>query len=144
MFPDRNIETTITASNFENGNGKNTSNILSEYGYFKQQPCDFGMDKENFPEYVIIYINQGYLTIKDNRKLCYADYYLIGQINENANSPEDIEGHVCQDKEVKTYRPRYDPVTSNFFGLYETLEYIVVRGVSGRALPGLRLLYTEF
>ena len=101
---------------------------MSEYGYFKQQPCDFGMDKENFPEYVIIYINQGYLTIKGNRKLFYADYYLIGQINENANSPEDIKSHVCQDKEVKTYRPRYDPVTSNFFGLYETLGYIVVRG----------------
>ena len=88
MFPDRNIETTITASNFENGNGKNTSNILSEYGYFKQQSCDFGMDKENFPEYVIIYINQGYQSVKDNKRIYCGDYFLIGQVNECANSPE--------------------------------------------------------
>ena len=86
------------------------------------------MDKENFPENSIIYINQGYLTIKDNRKLYYADCYLIGQINERANAPEDIESHVCQDREVKIYRPRYDPVTGNFLGLYETLGYIVVMG----------------
>ena len=32
------------------------------------------MDKENFSENPIIYINQGYLTVKDNRKLYFADW----------------------------------------------------------------------
>ena len=51
------IETTIVATKFENGNGKNTICVWPEYGYFKQQPCDFGMEKENFPENCIIYLN---------------------------------------------------------------------------------------
>ena len=72
------------------------------------------MEKENFPENSIIYLNQGYLTIKGNRKLYYADYYINGQINECINPPEDFENFVCQDTEVKLYRPRYDLVTGCF------------------------------
>ena len=83
----------------------------------------------NFLENSLIYINQGYLTIKDNRKLFYAEYYLIGQSKECANPPEDIEIYVCADRQVKVYRPCYDPLTGNFFGLYETLEHNVVRGI---------------
>ena len=128
VFPDKSIEITITATEFENGNGKNTCCVWPEHGYFKQQPCDFGMDKENFPENSIIYINQGYLTVKDNRKLNFAAYYLIGQINVCANPPEDIDNYVCQYREVKIYCPHYDPVKGNFLGLYKTLGYIVFRG----------------
>ena len=91
VLPDKNIETTIVATKFENENGKNITCVWREYGYFKQQSCDFGMEKENFPENSIIYLNQGCLTIKDNRKLYYADYYIIGQINECINPPEDLE-----------------------------------------------------
>ena len=128
VLPEKNIETTIVATKFENGNGKNTTCMWPEYGYFKQQPCDFGVEKEDFPENSIIYLNQGYLTTEDHRKLYYADYCIIGQINERINPPEDLENYVCQDREVKLYRPHYDPVTDNFLGLYETLGFIVVRG----------------
>ena len=118
VLPDKNIETTIVATKFENRNGKSTTRVLPEYGYFKQQSCDFGIEKKKFPENSIIYINQGYLTIKDNKKLYYADYYIIGQINECINPPEDLENYVCQDREVKIYRPRYDPITGSFLKLY--------------------------
>ena len=85
------------------------------------------MKKENFPENSIIYINQGYLTIKDNKKLYYRDYYITPIVNEcKWTRPEDLENYVCQDKKVKIYRPRYDSVTGNFGGLYETLGYIRV------------------
>ena len=76
-FPDKTVEITLTATEFQNGNGKNTTNIWPEHGYFKQQPCDFGIDKENFPENSIIYVNQGSLTIKGNKKLYYVDYFFI-------------------------------------------------------------------
>ena len=128
VFPDKTVETTLTATKFENGNWKNTTDIWPKHVYFKQQLCDFGIDKQNFPENSVIYISQGYLTIKDKKKLYYVDYYLIGQINECANPPENLEDYVCQDREVKIYRPRYDPVTGNFLGLYETLGYIMVSG----------------
>ena len=86
------------------------------------------MDKENYPENSIIYLNQGYLTIKDNKKIYYADYYILGQINVCINPPEDIQNYVCKEREVQMYRPGYDPVLGQFLGLYETLRFIVVRG----------------
>lgn len=70
------------ATKLENGNGKNTTSVWPEYEYFKQKPCSFDMEKENFPENSTIFVNQGYLTIKDNKKLNYADYYIIGKVNE--------------------------------------------------------------
>ena len=60
---EQNIETAIVATRFENDNGKNTTFVWPDHGYFKQQPCDFHMIKENYPENSILHIKQGYLTI---------------------------------------------------------------------------------
>ena len=49
----KNIETTIVASKFDDNvqsQVKNCTGIWSEYGYFKQQSCDFHMYKNNFLE----------------------------------------------------------------------------------------------
>lgn len=48
IFSDSRVETTITAekTSFE----RNTVDTWPSYGYFKQQPCDFGIGKDNFPE----------------------------------------------------------------------------------------------
>lgn len=63
------------------------------------------MIKENYPENSILYINQRYLTIKDNKTFYFADYYLLGKINDCINFPEDIQNYVCKEREVKMYRP---------------------------------------
>ena len=55
---------------------------------FKQQACDFALDKDNMPENSILYMNQGYQSWKDNKKTYYADYYIFGQVNEKLNPPE--------------------------------------------------------
>ena len=101
VFPDMTVETTLVATKFRKWERKKYTNIWPEHGYFKQQPCDFGLDQESFPENSLIYINPGYLTIKDNRKHFYAGYYLIAQIDECANPPEDTENYFCTEKEVK-------------------------------------------
>ena len=126
-LPEQNIQTNIVARRFENGNGKNNTCVWPEFGYFKQQPCDFGMEKEDHPEDSIIYINQGYLIIKDNKRLYYVNFYILGQVMECLNPPEDISNYVCQDREVKVYRLKYDIVTRKCLGLYETLGYLSVR-----------------
>ena len=56
---EKNIDTTIVATKFENGVGKNSCAVWPDNSYFKQQPCDFHLDKENIPENSIFYINQG-------------------------------------------------------------------------------------
>ena len=99
-LPEQNIQTTIVATRFESGNGKNTTCVWPGLS-FKEQTCDFGMEKENYPENSMIYVNQCYLTIKDNKRLYYADYYILCQVIECLNPPEDISTYVCQDREVK-------------------------------------------
>ena len=86
------------------------------------------MDKDKFPENSIIYINQGYLTVKDNKRMFYDNYYTLGQIIEAINPPENIENYFCKDCKVKLYHPRYDPQTGQFLGLYESIGYLIVKG----------------
>ena len=130
VLPEKKIQATIIASKFDDDSGQvsSSSRIWQQYGYFNQQPSDFNMKKNNYPENSIIYINQGYLTIKNSKKMYYGDHFIIGQIIEAINPPENIAKYVCKDREVKYYRPRYDGNTSQFLGLYETIAYLVVSG----------------
>ena len=70
IFGDNRIETFVTAE--KTSFKRNTVDIWPNYGYFKQQPCDYGIDKENMPGNSIIYVNQGYQSYKDNKKVYYA------------------------------------------------------------------------
>lgn len=68
----------------------------------------------NYPENSIIYINQAYFTVENNKKMFYADHYIIGQIIETLNPPENITKYVCKDWEKKIYKPKYDVSTGQF------------------------------
>ena len=129
-FPEKNIETTIVASEFDDENGQvfSTSRIWPEVGYFNNQLTDFNMKKVNYPDNLVIYVNQAYLTVQNSKKMFYVNFYLIGQIIEALNPPENIANYLCKDCEVKIYKPRYDVSTVQFLGLYKTISYLVVRG----------------
>ena len=47
---------------------RNTTNLWPEFGFFKQQLCDYGTEKENYPENTVFYINQAYQSYKGNKK----------------------------------------------------------------------------
>ena len=126
IFSDNCVETAITAE--KTSFKRNTVDVWPDYGYFKQQPCNFSIEKENFPENSIFYFTQDYQLVKDNKKIYYANKFLIGQVNECLNPPEDLHSYECRDREVKMYRPKYDTMMGAFLGLYETVGYIMVRG----------------
>ena len=107
---------------------QNTTDVWKNYGYFKQQQCDFLTEKANLPENAIMCINQAYQSYKDNKKVYYVDYYLLGQVNQCLNPLEDLKNYECQPNEAKFYRPKYDTVTGEYLGLCETLGYLTVRG----------------
>ena len=65
------------------------------------------------PENSIIYLNQGNQSWKDNKKVYYANYFLIGQVNECLNPPENLETYEFKDRQVKMFRPRYDTVAGH-------------------------------
>ena len=58
----------------------------------------------------------------------YADYYILDQIIEAINPLKKVENYVCKDREVRFYHLRYDTQTGQFFGLYESVGYLIVKG----------------
>ena len=87
VFGDDRVETTLVAekSSFK----RNTTDLWPEF-FFKQQPSDYGTEKEDYPENTVFYINQAFQSYKYN-KVYYAGYLIIGQINQCLNTPENIE-----------------------------------------------------
>ena len=49
-LPKQNVKTTIVATKTEGIGKKNSSVMWAEHGYFKQQACDFHLNKKNIAE----------------------------------------------------------------------------------------------
>lgn len=108
------VETTVTAekASFE----RNTVDFWPNYGYFGQQPCDFGIDKHNIPENITIYFNQGHQSWKDNKRMCYSNHFILCHVNKCLNPPENFETYEIKDREMRIFGACYDTVTGHFCG----------------------------
>ena len=62
------------------------------------------MEKVNFPENTIFYFN--YLTVK---KKYYSDLFILGQIVEASNPPEDMSTYILKENKVYMVRLKYNP-----------------------------------
>ena len=85
-----------------------------------------------------MYVNQGYKTLKDPKKCCYNDLYIIAQIMSLAEQPKDVESYECNDNEVKILRASYDKETEKFLGIEQCIaqqfEMIMMNNFSTMAL----------
>ena len=122
---DGRIETTIKDPA---GFKRNSINLWPKYGYFKQQACDFSVEKANLLEMTAFYINQIYLSYKDNKKIYYCYAFILDQVTPMLNPPEDLKNYVPKENKAKTVRHKYDGTSGQFLGLVETLGYLTVRG----------------
>ena len=120
------METTISAE--REPQRKNSTDLWRKNGFFSSQVCDFSIQKANLPEMTIFYVNQGYLSYKDNKKICYVDIYIVGQTVPLLNQPENFDEYTPLENEVKICRAKYDTVTRQFLGLENCLGYLTVRG----------------
>ena len=106
--------------------------VWKEANFGGELRTDYNMEKVNFPENSLIYINKAHLTIQKNKKIFYCDYFILGQIIEACNPPNHIHKYELQDREVKFFRPRYNKYTSESLRLYETIvsvaPYPIVTG----------------
>ena len=78
IFSDNRLETTIVAE--KTSFKRNSVDVWPDYGYFKHQPCDFGIDKENFPKNSIFSI-RGISRLRITKKFIMSINFLIGQVN---------------------------------------------------------------
>ena len=125
---DGRMETTITAEKDRNSFKRNSTDLLPNFGYLKQQACDFLVEKANMSEMTVFYVNQAYLSYKNNKKNYYCDAYIIDQVTPMLNPPEDLKNYIPKKNEAKIVRPKYDVISGQFLGLVETLVYLTVRG----------------
>ena len=51
-------------------------------------------------EMLVFYINQGYQSFKDNKRVYYANYYILGQVNECMNPPENLKEYQLKENEA--------------------------------------------
>ena len=81
-------------------------NMWKNYGFFGTESCDFSIEKANMPESTVYYVNQGYQSYKDSKKVYYNDVFIIAQIMPLSMQPKDIESYQLKDDEVKILRPQ--------------------------------------
>ena len=79
-------------------------------------------------EWLFFYINQGYLSYKDNKKIYYVDCFIIGQVVPVLNPAESLDDYEPKENEVIIIRSKYDSVSGQFSGLENSLGYMTVRG----------------
>ena len=71
----------FTISTTQNEEGvKKSINLWPNFGYFGTESCVFSMEKANLPENTIFYVNQGYQSCKNGKKVYYTDVFIIAQI----------------------------------------------------------------
>ena len=75
---DRNISTKKVASTFENEIG--SEEVSGERVWVDTRKTDYSMEKVNFHENRLFYLNQSYLIVKKNKKIYCCDFFIIGQI----------------------------------------------------------------
>ena len=71
-------------------------------------------------------MNQGYQSRKDGKKVYYTDVFIIAQIMPLVHQPADTESHVLKENNVKMLRSRYNPASSDFFGIEYCVGMITV------------------
>ena len=120
--------TELSVSTVNNSEEKKKSvSLWKNFGCFGSESCNFSIEKANLLANTIFYVNQGYQSFKDNKKVYYQDVFIVAQIMSLAHQPKDIESYKLKEDEVKILRSRYDPVSGEFLGMKYYVALITVR-----------------
>ena len=103
--------------------------VWKRNGYFSDEKADLNIEKQNFPENALCYINQGYIsTFKGSELAMYNHNHILGPLVVAANQPKDIDQYTPAKDEVKLAVCLYDISTGKFQGIAMRLAYIILRG----------------
>ena len=103
--------------------------IWKKNGFFSDERADFNIDKKNFLENTLCYINQVDLSIVKGGELAiYNHIFIFEQLVVAANQLENIDECNCKKNEVKLTVCLYDKSTGEFLGLNLQLAYIILLG----------------
>ena len=98
---------------------------------FGKQRVDLTIQKPNFPEMTLTYVNQVHVSlVKGGEKAIYCDFVILGQIMHLANIDPliNLDTYEPKNKETVIYVPLYNTVTGLCHGLTKKLGLITLRG----------------
>ena len=87
---DKRMKTQLHVSN--NANDKSTEKLFKHHGFFGEQTSDLTLEKANYAENLLVYINQAsILPLKNNEEAIYVVNVALTQLLPLVNFPSDIE-----------------------------------------------------
>lgn len=86
------------------------------------------MEKVNFPENILLYKNQAYLTVQKGETILYDHFLIMAQIIPTVNVLAHVDSYECLPDEVSIARPLYETVTGNFKELRNIIGLINIKG----------------
>ena len=103
--------------------------IWKKNGFFFDKRADFNIEKENFPENALCYVNQAYLSIVKGRELAiYNHNFILEQLVVAAKRLENIDEYNCEKNDVKLIVCPYDKAAGEFLELNLQLAYMILQG----------------
>ena len=119
-----------------------SENIWLQSRFFGEQRVDLTIQKPNFPEITLTYVNQAHVPlVKSGEKAIYCDFVILAQIMLLANIDPliNLDTYEPKDNEVVIYVPMYNTVTRLYYGLTKKLGMITLRGDAQERFFFLRL-----
>ena len=116
---DRSLKTQLLLSTNSQSSEKISGEALwKKQGFFFDERANFNLEKINFPENTLCYINQGYIsTVKVDELAICRHVFLLGQLTIAANQLTDTETYEYKKKETKLITSLYNQETREFLGL---------------------------
>ena len=128
---DTQLKSQLLLSFKDDDQSKGSENIWVQSGFFGEQRADLTIQKANFPEITLIYVNQTHVSlVKGGEKAIYCDFIILAQIMPLANIDPaiNLDTYVTKDDEVVIYTPMYNTITGLYHGLTKKLGLITLRG----------------
>ena len=75
--------------------------IWSKGGFYRDERSGFGMEKVNYLENTLFYVNQAYMTVQKGENIFYSNHFILRQVIPAANVPTDVDSYKCGPDEVK-------------------------------------------
>ena len=128
---DTQLKSQLLLSFKDHDQSKGSENIWLQPSFFGEQRVDLTLQKANFPELTLVYINQARVSlVKGGEKAIYCNYIILAQIMPLANIDPSINLVTYEPKEndVVIYVPMYNTVTGLYYGLTKNLGMITLPG----------------
>ena len=128
---DTQLKSQLLLSFKDDDQSKGSENIWLQPGFFGEQRADLTLQKANFPEITLTYVNQARVSlVKGGEKAIYCDYVILAQIMPLANIDPliNLDTYEPKDNEVVIYVPMYNTITGLYYDLTKKLGVITLRG----------------